>query len=215
MSPACGTGQGQPLRGVVGEQLCRARGAAGTEQGQGNTREKGLEQGLLGMLVWGLPGMLLQEWRRQSGRRDGRGEQHSPAAVSSISTGKNLLQCSKLGSRLSGAAGVSRDLMSHPCSPGLSQRKDAWSVPIPRTPGSKATCKSWSRTEPSRVASAAAVMNKARHAELQPWSRTLGQQELQEHLQVSPRCCWKDALYLGLLFILGLHSSGCSLIPLP
>ncbi|KAI1231974.1 hypothetical protein IHE44_0007620, partial [Lamprotornis superbus] len=28
----------------------------------------------------------------------------------------------------------------------LSQRKAARSVPIPNTPGSKATCKSWSRT---------------------------------------------------------------------
>lgn len=61
----------------MSDQLCTARGTVGTEQGEGNTKEKGLSQGLLEMLVGGFPEMLLQEWRKQCGGRDGSGEHHS------------------------------------------------------------------------------------------------------------------------------------------
>lgn len=187
----------------MGDQLCTARGAAGTEQGEGNTTEKRLAQGLLG-IPRGAPAEV-EEAVWEKGWEWGA-SQHREKLLAMLEAGIQAL----LGSRCE-----QRSNMSHPCSTGLSQRKAARSVPIPKTPGSKDTCKSWSRTEPSRGESVAAVMDKSRYPELQPWGRTLGQQELQEHLQVSPSDCWKCTLCSELLLILGLHGPGCSLIPLP
>jgi len=55
--------------------------------------------------------------------------------------GRTSCNAPKLGSRLSWDAGLSRDLMSQPCSTGSSQRKVARSVPIPAPPGFRVTCK--------------------------------------------------------------------------
>lgn len=129
--------------------------------------------------------------------------------------GKSLAMLEARIQALLGSRCEQRSNMSHPCSTGLSQRKAARSVPIPKPPGSEHTCKSWSRTEPRSVARVGAVMDKSHYPELQPWSRTLGQQELQDHLHVSPRDCWKGTLCSGLLLILGFHEPGFSLIPLP
>lgn len=49
----------------------------GTEQDEENPKGKGLEQGLPEVLLWGRPGMLLQELRKQCGKRDGSGGNHS------------------------------------------------------------------------------------------------------------------------------------------
>lgn len=81
--------------------------------------------------------------------------------------GKSLAMLEARIQALPGSRCEQRSNMSHPCSTGLSQRKAARSVPIPKPAGSEDTCKSWSRTEPRSVARVGAVMDKSHYPELQ------------------------------------------------
>lgn len=65
----------------MSDQLCTARGAVGTEQGKGNTREKGLTH-------VGIPRDVPAGVEEAVWGSDGRGENHDQLLLSSLAQGK-------------------------------------------------------------------------------------------------------------------------------